>query len=244
LEGVVADGSRADSPGDRIRAFRVVRENGRVQTVDGVVRDRDRLLLALRRNDAEHRAEDLLARDGRAIVDVPKHGGLDEVAAIEMRRATATAREASALLTPHGDVRLHAIALARHRQGSHLGRCIERVPDFHLAESAGQRIDEGVVSTLAHDQASQGRADLPGEEPRALREGLRCLVDVVVVQNDRGRLAAELQGATRDALAADGPDAPARGGRTGEADLGDTRIAYEPLRDLPISRDEVEDARG
>src|SRR5262249_5895336 len=156
-----------------------------VQTVDGVVRDRDRLFLALRRNDAEDRAEDLLARDGRAIVDVPENSGLDEVAAIEMRRATATAREASALLAPHGDVRLHTIALARHRQGSHLGRCIERIPDFYPAESAGERIDEGVVSTLAHDQASQGRADLPGEEARALREGLRCFVDVVIVQNDR-----------------------------------------------------------
>src|SRR5262245_24614828 len=156
LEGVMADGSRPDSPGDRIGAFRVVREYGGVQAVDRVVRDLDRPLLALRRNDAEHRAEDLLARDGRGIVDVPEHGGLDEVAAIEMRWATATAREPSALLASHGDVRLHAIALARHRQRSHLGRCIERVPDFHPAESACERIDEGVVSTLAHDQASQG----------------------------------------------------------------------------------------
>src|SRR5262249_42872691 len=111
--------------------------------------------LALRRNDAEHRTEDLLTRDSRAIVDVPKHGGLDEVAAIEMRRATTTGREASALLAPRGDVRLHAIALPRHRQRSHLGRCIERVPDSDLAESAGECIDEGVVSTLAHDQARQ-----------------------------------------------------------------------------------------
>src|SRR5262249_42004699 len=242
LEGVMADGSRADSPGDRIGAFRIVRENGRVQAVDRVVRYRDCLLLALRRNDAEHRAEDLLARDGRAIVDIPKHGRLDEVASIEMRRATATAREASTLLASHGDIRLHTIALARHRQRSHLGRCIEGVTDLHLAEAARERIDEGIVSTLAHDQASQGRADLPGEEPRALRKGLRCFVDVVVVQNDSGRLAAELQGETRDALAADGPDASARGGRSGQAHLVDPGIAYEPLRDLPVRGDEVEDA--
>src|SRR5262245_18499204 len=64
LEGVVADGSRADSPGDRIRAFRVVRENGRVQAIDRVVRDLDRLLRVLRRNYGEDRPKDLLARDG------------------------------------------------------------------------------------------------------------------------------------------------------------------------------------
>src|SRR5262249_23939453 len=77
LEGVMADGSRADSPGDRIGAFRIVRENGRVQAVDRVVRYPDCLLLALHRNDAEHRAEGLLRRDGAAIVDIPKHGRLD-----------------------------------------------------------------------------------------------------------------------------------------------------------------------
>src|SRR5262249_35229787 len=64
LEGVVADRSRAESAGDRIGTVQVVREDGRVQAVDRVVRDLDRLLLALRRDDAEHRAEDLLARDG------------------------------------------------------------------------------------------------------------------------------------------------------------------------------------
>src|SRR5262245_14136726 len=125
LEGVMADGSRAESTGDRIGAFRVVREHGGVQAVARVVRDLDRLVLALGRNDAEHRAEDLVARDGRAVVDVPEHGRLDEVAAIEMRRPTATAREAGPFLASHGDVRFHTIALARHRQRSHLGRRIE-----------------------------------------------------------------------------------------------------------------------
>src|SRR5262245_30588788 len=149
LEGVVADGSRAESPGDRIGAFRVVREHGGVQAVDRVVRDLDRLLLALRRNDGEHRAEYLLARDGRAVVDVPEHGRLDEVAAIEMRGPTATAREARPLLASHGDVRFHTIALARHRQRSHLGRCIERVSHFHHAESPGERIDERLMPPLA-----------------------------------------------------------------------------------------------
>src|SRR5262249_24462731 len=78
----------------------------------------------------------------------------------------------------------------------------------------------------------------------ALCERLRCLVDVVIVQDDRGRLAAELQRAARDAFAADGPDASASGGRAGEADLVDTGIAYESLGDLPVRRDEVEYARG
>ena len=177
------------------------------------------MLFAVRRNDAQHRAEDLLARDGRAIVDFSEYGGLDEIAAIEMGGTASAGREARALFASLGDVRLHAIALASQRQRSHLGRRIERIPYFHLAESAGQHSDEVVVASPADDQRRQRRADLSGEEAGALRDGFRSGVEVVVVEDERGRFAAELERAARDPLTANGTDAPARGSRPGETDL-------------------------
>ena len=51
---------------------------------------------------------------------------------------------------------------------------------------------------------------------------------------DRGRLAAELERAAGDALAAERRDLAAGRGRAGEGDLVDARVAHEQLRHLAV----------
>ena len=60
---------------------------------------------------------------------------------------------------------------------------------------------------------------------------------------DRRRLAAELERAAGDALAAERRDAPAGRGRAGERDLVDARVAHEQLGHLAVGGDDVEHAR-
>src|SRR6202012_3261393 len=80
-EGVVPDGAGAQLPRHLADLVDLLGENGRVQAVDGVVGDPDRILLVVGRDHREHRAEDLLLRDHRVVVHVPEHGGLDVPAA-------------------------------------------------------------------------------------------------------------------------------------------------------------------
>src|SRR5262249_35116974 len=163
-----------------------------------------------------------------------EYGRLDVVAAIEMRRPAAAGREACPFGTALGDVRFHAIALALHRERSHLGRRVEWIAHFHLAEPCSERVAERVVSAPADDESRERRAHLPGEEARALRDRCGRFVDVVVVEDDRRRFAAELQRTARDTVAADGADPPAGRGRSREADLVDAGMAHEPFRDLAV----------
>src|ERR1700735_1224769 len=99
----------------------------------------------------------------------------------------------------------------------------------------------GVPGAGDHDPG-QRRADLAGQEALGLGQGARGGLDVGIVEDNGGRLAAELQGAPGDPLAADGGDPPPGRGRPGEGDLVDPRVADQQLGHLAIGGDDVEDA--
>src|SRR5688572_8298614 len=73
------------------RVLDVLRLDVRRQPIDGVVGDLDRLLLAVVWHDRQHRAEDLLARDGHAGHDVAEHRRAHIVAAVEPFRPAGAA---------------------------------------------------------------------------------------------------------------------------------------------------------
>ena len=72
-ERVVSYRSRAQLPCDLAGTVDVVGEHRRVEAIDRVVRDRDRVLLVLCRDNAEDRPEDLFLCDDRGVVDVPEY---------------------------------------------------------------------------------------------------------------------------------------------------------------------------
>src|SRR5205814_7577533 len=70
------------------------------------------------------------------------------------------------------------------------------------------------------------------------------LLEVGVVEDDRGRLAAELETHALELLAADAGDLAAGSSRTGEGDLVDARMAHEVLTDLTTGGHDAHDALG
>jgi hypothetical protein len=81
-EGIVSNGPRAELARSGVRALDVIREHRGVQTIDRVIRDINRIGFIVGRDHAQHRPENLLPRDGRMVVHVAKHSGLNEVAAV------------------------------------------------------------------------------------------------------------------------------------------------------------------
>ena len=197
-------------------------------------------LLVVGRDDAEHRSEDLLLGDGRRVVDVAEHGRLDEPPALEVLRTSATRGERRAFVDPLGDVALHAVPLPAHGERPHLGLLVERVADAHLGEVLGQRLDHLVVPLTGDDDPRERRAHLPGHDALGPRDGSGHRRDVGVVEDDRRRLPAELEGAAGDAFAAQRRDLAARNRRAGEGDLVDPGIADEELRHLAVGGHDVE----
>ena len=165
------------------------------------------------------------------VVDVAEHGRLDVPAALEVLGAPATGGERRALVDPLGDVALDAVALTFRRERTHLRRRLERVADLHLGEGAGQHVDELVVTGSRHHDPGQRGADLTREEAFGSRDGLRDAREVRVVEDHRGRLAAELERAAGDALAAERRDASTGRRRPGERDLVDAGVRDEQLGD-------------
>jgi hypothetical protein len=110
-------------------------------------------------------------------------------------------------------------------------------------ESAGQRLNEFIVATLADHDPGQRGADLTGKEAFRLRQGAGRGRDVHVIEDHGHGLAAQLQGAACDPLAAQRGDPPPGRGRPGKGDLIDARVTDQQLRDLTIGGDDVEHAR-
>ncbi len=177
------------------------------------------------------------------VLDVGEDGRLDEPALVEVGGAPAAGGQRRPLGHTLGHVPEHPVALAARREGAHLRFRVELVPDLDLGERADERLGELVMTVLRHDDPGQRRAHLAGHHALGLRQPRRREAEVRVVQDDRGRLPAELEGAAGDPLAAKRGDPPPGSSRAGEGDLVDPRVADEELGDLPIGGEHVEDAR-
>src|SRR5690606_11393959 len=95
-----------------LRVLEVARAHVARQPVRRVVRDADRLLLVAVREDREHGAEDLLARDGHVVAHVGEHGRAHVVALREaLRAAGAAGGQGGALVDPLLDQALDLVPL-------------------------------------------------------------------------------------------------------------------------------------
>ena len=152
--------------------------------------------------------------------------------------------EGRTLLDAFGDVAQHPVALALGDQRAHVRGRVERIAHPDLREVGGQGLDELVVSVAGDDDPGQGGADLARQEALGSGQGPGRGLDLHVVEDDRRRLAPELQCASGDALAAERGDSPAGGGGSGERDLVDPPVTHEQLGHLPIGGENVQHARG
>src|SRR4026209_1163838 len=103
---VLADRTCADAPHDAVRRLRVVGQYRAVQAVVRLVRNADRILLVLDRDQAQDGTEDLFLRDAALVLHAGEERGLDEVAAPQMPGSVAAGDEigrAAAVLDVHLD---------------------------------------------------------------------------------------------------------------------------------------------
>ena len=147
-----------------------------------------------------------------------------------------------ALFLAERDVLLDALLLALRDERTDLGRGVGRVADREAADHRRDRVDDLVVTAPAGEDAGLRDARLAVVHERRHLQALDRGREVGVVEDDRRRLAAELEAHALQLLAADGRDAPARRGRTGERDLVDAGVAHEVLADLATRGQDRDDA--
>src|SRR5437016_10600590 len=169
---------RAQRARHAVRLAHVARPDPGGEAVGGVVALQHRVVLVFERDDGDHRAEDLLARDLHVVADAGEDGGLDEVALLEPlpRVALAADERLRALLLPDLEVAGDALELllADQRADARLG--IETGALLHVRGRLGELVGELVVYLLLDEETRAGTAHLPGAEEdaeqRALHGGL------------------------------------------------------------------------
>ena len=180
-------------------------------------------------------------RVGRQVGD---DGGLVVEAAVEVERLAA-ADDPAALLAGELDVLLDLaqLPLAGHRADDR--RLVARVADRHGRHRLLEDADDGVVQRAGDEQPRAGHAELAGVEDERLDHRADGHVEVGVVEDDVGGVAAELHGDRLEVLAGHAGGVPADRGGPGERDLVDAGVAQQRLADdLAAAGDHVEHAVG
>ena len=142
------------------------------------------------------------------------------------------------------DVLVDPVALALVDEGAELRLPPRRHSDPDPAGLVREALHELVVDGALDEDPRAGRADLSLREVDAEHRADDRLVEVGVGEDDRRRLAAELERHALDRARARAHDRAARDGRAGERELVDVGVLGERgAGELAEARDHVEDAR-
>jgi hypothetical protein len=151
---------------------------------------RDRLIEGLEWCGHDDRAERLLVHDPRLDRHLAQHGRApEEAVAIDRLAAGAQQR---ALGDRVSDELLHRGGATGIGHRAHVACCVEPVADLNAAEPRGERLDEAIVNAFLHIEARRRNADLPGIACFADRERLDRLFQIAIVEDDHGRVPAQL----------------------------------------------------
>src|SRR5947209_4524663 len=159
-------------------------------------------------------------------------------------RLVAAGDQPGALLDALADVAAHALELDVGDERAQAGLLAERVARREgLRDRRGDLL--GLGQPLARDEHARQRAARLAAVEEALGHAVGDrLLERRVVEDDVGRLAAELAGDRLDGLGGQLGDALARARGAGERDRVDSRVRGHGLADdRPVAGDEVEHAR-
>src|SRR5580692_9405159 len=165
------------------------------ESVGRVVGDRDGLFLRVVGDDREDRTEDLFLGDGHVVANVTENRGSDVVTLLQsLRRLDATAEEPRAFVDALRDVVANALLLGRTDEWPQHARAGDRVGGREPFGRCDREVLDLGESRTRHHHARQRRTGLTGvhvgrEDTAA--DGRR---EVRVVEDDVGRLAAQLEG--------------------------------------------------
>ncbi len=150
----------------------------------------DGLVLGVEGLDGEDRAEDLLLDHAGVVRQAREDRGLVVVAAVQVE-PLAAARDAGALLAGQFDVLLDLpeVPLPRHRSHDGLGGA--GVADRDAGNGVGEDVQQGAVHRACHQQPRATHAELPGVEDESLDDRADRLLQVGVLEDDVGGVAAD-----------------------------------------------------
>ena len=221
-------------------AFEVSGEDRAVEPVDGVVGDRDGLLLVAVGQNRQHRTEDLLAHDA--------HVGC---AAGEDRSVRRTSRARGPLVV-HRRPRLARLRRCQRRCSSRRWSAGAERPSARSASSSSMGSPTGIERTRSTMRSTTSSCCDSWTSTRVLRlqtcpllrnEPIRiastAAVEVGVRKQDRRRLAAELERHSPQILTTSSRDGAACRRRAGERHLVDARMSRPGMhwpRDLRARR--------
>ena len=173
----------------------------------------------LERQNDQDRAEDLFLNDRTGLVHADQHGRLDKEA--RPTNSVPTRRDARSACNSLFDIAADCVHLAQRNQRSHLRIWREPRPDLQFRGARRHAFNHLVEYRALNVEPRSRSAGLAlvredrGDRPRYRR------LEVRVVKDNDGRLAAELQRKTRHALDRVMTDVPADFGRAGKRDLVD-----------------------
>ena len=222
----------------------VVGVEGGGETVGGVVGEVDDLVLGLELGDGADGAEDLLLHDLHVVRDAAEDGGLDEVA---LGAVAATARlELGAVLLSLLDVPHDPVVLQLADLRALEGLLVERIADSVGGRPLLEGVEELVVDLILHVDTRAGAAALAVVVVDTKVNPRDGLLNVGILEDDVGRLAAELEGDLLQVGVCSGlHDLAADKSGASEGDLVDVHVRRDGGTGDPAEAgDDVDDTRG
>ena len=119
---------------------------------------------------------------------------MNKPAAVLLRRAPAACDYAAALSAARLDVPLDALALPSARHRTNLRGRVKRIADCERAREAAENLEDLVIARARGKHPRADVARLAVVQHRRAEQGLGGPDEVGVVEDDRGGLAAELEG--------------------------------------------------
>ncbi len=143
-----------------------------------------------------------------------------------------------------GDEVADPLQLHGCHDGPDVGRFVERVTHAQRAHAPLQLGVEALRHTLLHEDAGSGAADLALVEPDGVHHAFHGAVEVGVLEDHEGRLAAEFEAQLLPRAGGLLPDEAADLGRSREGHLVDARMSRQGRARGAVARDDVDDASG
>ena len=239
--GVDPDIGHIQPPRQSQRPVDVLGPDRAPEPVGRVISDGEGLLLIPKGMDEEHRPEDLLPRHPPIHRRAHQHRGRQE------ERGLILGNAANRGLGPLGEAeadigdRLVILLARRHRAHQHLG--IQRIAHGQALRALDHALDHLVMQPFVDHEPRAGGAGLAAIHEGAIGHGIEAALEIGVIADDGGKLAAAFQRDLGQALGRPLHDPHPRRRAAGEGDLVDAGMIDQRIaRGLPRPAQQIHDA--
>ena len=195
--GRQVDGNQAglDPVDELVDAGQVVGNDGRRKSKLDAIGEAHGVVKIVRDHQGQHGSEDFLLGDAHFGRDAGKDGRLDEVAFVvgAAGEAVAAAEQLGAFLLRDLNILQVSLELVRVHRRADVDAGLEPVAHFQSAGLGNELLNQRLVDGLLDDGATASGALLAGRKERAIHQDVRGVVEVRILEDHGGILAAHLE---------------------------------------------------